>query len=360
MPATTQPAVVVAESNPTPNPTPNPLSIPTRAASIPVSMPAVVQDAYGGVDVLHLESVVVPTPAADEVLVRVRAAGLSRGTWHLMTGRPLLMRVLGFGLRAPKERVLGQDLAGTVVAVGPAVTRFAVGDEVYGIGRGSFAGYAVAAEDKLAPVPAALTALQAAVAPVSALTALQALRDAGRLQPGQHVLVLGASGGVGSFAVQLAKALGAEVTGVCSSGKLDLVRSLGADHVLDYATQDVVDGSVRYDLILDIAGNRRVSHLRRALSDEGTLVIVGGEDGGGFTGGIGRQVRAVVRSAFVRQRLTMAVCKEHHDDLEVLTGFFDRGEVVPAVERTYRLDEVPVAMTHLVEGRVRAKVAIEM
>lgn len=333
---------------------------PANPVSIPVSMSAVVQDAYGDVDVLQLESVAVPVPAADEVLVRVRAAGLSRGTWHLMTGRPLLMRILGFGFRAPKQRVLGQDLAGTVVGVGAAVTRFAVGDEVYGIGRGSFAGYAVAAEDKLAPVSAALTAPQAAVAPVSALTALQSLRDAGRLQPGQHVLVLGASGGVGSFAVQIAKALGAEVTGVCSAGKVDLVRSLGADHVLDYAAQDVVDGSVRYDLILDIGGNTPLRRLRRALTPTGRLVFVGGENGGDWTAGFGRQLGAFALAPFVKQRFIMLMNKEHYSGLERLAALVLEGKLRPLIDRRIGLAAVPDALRALEAGEVSGKVAIEV
>ena len=233
------------------------------------TMRAIVQDTYGSADVLRLETIPTPQIADNEVLVRVHAAGLDRGTWHFMTGKPYLMRIMGFGFRGPKNRVAGLDVAGTVVAVGSAVTRFAAGDEVFGASRGSFAEYAAAREDKLAHKPANCTFEQAAVAGISALKALQALRDAGRVEAGQKVLIIGASGGVGSYAVQLAKAFGAEVTGVCSTAKLDLVRSLGADHVIDYTKHDFADGSERYDLILDIAGNPALSRLRRALTPAG-------------------------------------------------------------------------------------------
>ena len=271
------------------------------------------------------------------MLIRVHAAGLDRGTWHMMTGRPYLMRVLGFGFRGPKNPVPGIDVAGTVAAVGSAVTRFAVGDEVFGMSRGSFAEYAAAREDKLAHKPANLSFEQAAVVPISAGTALQAL-DAGRVERGQQVLVIGASGGVGSYAVQLAKALGAEVTGVSSTAKVDLVRSLGADHVLDYTQDDFADGTRRYDLILDIGGNPPLSRLRRALTPTGTAVIVGGEEGGKWTGGFGRSLRAPLLSLFVRQRLTMLASKERASDLERLAPLIEAGDVTPSIDRTYPLE----------------------
>jgi NADPH:quinone reductase-like Zn-dependent oxidoreductase len=321
------------------------------------TMRAVVQDTYGTVEVLGLAQIDLPEVAANEVLVRVHAAGLDRGTEHLLTGKPYAMRIMGFGLRKPKNRVPGFDVAGTVAAVGSAVTRFAVGDKVFGISRGSFAEYAVALEDKLAIKPAALTFEQAAVVPVSGLTALQALRDAGRVEAGQRVLVIGASGGVGSYAVQLAKAFGAQVTGVSSTAKTDLVRALGADHALDYTKDDFADGTNHYDLILDVGGNSSLSRLRRALTPRGTLVIVGGEDGGNVTG-MGRQLRALVISPFVRHRLTMQVPKENFRDLEVLTGFVEAGTVMPSIDRTYALADVPDAIRHLVAGNVRGKVAI--
>ena len=323
-------------------------------------MQAIVQDRYGTApeNVLRLAHIAKPTMSGNEVLVRVHAAGLDRGTWHLMTGRPYLLRVMGGGLRGPKVPVVGRDLAGTVVAVGADVTRFRAGDEVFGVGRGSFAEYAAAREDKLARKPASLSFEQAAVVPISALTAIHGVRDAGRVRAGQAVLIIGASGGVGTYAVQLAKAFGAEVTGVCSTSKVDLVRSIGADRVVDYTREDFTDGGQRYDLILDIGGNSRLSRLRRALAAEGTLVIVGGEEGGSLTGGIDRQIRAVTLSLFVRQRLTMLVPKEHHADLDVLSRLIEDGHVTPIIDRTYQLTAVPDAMRHLAAGHARGKVAI--
>ena len=324
------------------------------------TMRAVVQDRYGDVDALRLEQTNRPEIAADEVLVRVHAAGMDRGTWHTMTGRPYLMRIMGFGFRGPKNRVPGLDVAGTVVEVGSSVTRFAVGDEVFGISRGSFAEYAAAREDKLAAKPQSLTFEQAAVVPVSGITALQALRDAGRLQAGQRVLIIGASGGVGSYAVQIAKALGAHVTGVASTSKLDLLRSLGADNLIDYTREDFATGADRYDLIIDIGGNSTLTRLRRALTPHGTLVIVGGENGGSITGGIGRQFRALAISPFLAQRLTMHATKERASDLEPLSDLIETGRVTPSLERTYRLDEVPAAMRQLQAGTVRGKLAITL
>jgi NADPH:quinone reductase-like Zn-dependent oxidoreductase len=321
------------------------------------TMRAIVQDTYGFADVLRLERIAVPKVADNEVLVRVHAAGLDRGTWHLMTGRPYLQRLV-LGFRAPKSPVPGRDVAGTVVAVGPAVTRFSPGDEVYGIGPGSFAEYTVAREDRLARKPVNTTFEQAAVVPVSAMTALRALCDVGRVAIGQKVLVIGASGGVGSYAVQLAKAFGAEVTGVASTAKLDLVRSLGADHVIDYTREDFADGTNRYDLILDIAGNPTLSRLRRALTPAGTAVIVGGEEGGNLTGGMNRQLRALALSPFVRQRLTMLTPKEHASVLERLTKLIEAGQVTPSIDRTYPLDSAPEAMRRLEAGTVRGKIAI--
>jgi NADPH:quinone reductase-like Zn-dependent oxidoreductase len=320
-------------------------------------MRAIVQERYGSADVLRVAWVPRPRAAANEVLLQVHAAGLDRGTWHLMTGRPYLQRLI-LGFRGPKNPVPGRDVAGTVVGVGSAVTAFAEGNEVFGIARGSFAEYAVVREDKLARKPMNLTFEQAAVVPISASTALQALSDVGGVQPGQHVLITGASGGVGSYAVQLAKAFGAEVTGVASTAKLDLVRSLGADHVVDYTQDDFADGRSQYDLMLDIAGNPSVSRLRRALTPTGTAVIVGGEEGGALTGGMHRQLRALALSPLVRQRLTMVVAKERASDLERLTGFLEAGTVTPSIDRTYPLDRVPEAMRQLEAGEVRGKVAI--
>jgi NADPH:quinone reductase-like Zn-dependent oxidoreductase len=322
-------------------------------------MRAVVQDRYGTVEVLREAHIDAPSIGAREVLVRVHAAGIDRGTWHLLTGKPYLMRVMGFGLRGPKNRVPGLDVAGTAVAVGEGVTRFAAGDEVFGIARGSFAEFTVAEEDKLARKPANLTFEQAAVVPISGLTAIQGLRDVGRVEAGQRVLVIGASGGVGTYAVQLAKAFGAQVTGVCSTAKVDLVRSLGADHVLDYTREDFAEAGHRYDLILDIGGNASIPHLRRALTSRGTLVIVGGE-GGNVTGGFGRSLRAVALSPFVRQRLTMLVSKEHFAGLEALTELLEAGQVTPSVDSTVPLGGVPEALRRLESGAVRGKIAVSI
>jgi NADPH:quinone reductase-like Zn-dependent oxidoreductase len=321
------------------------------------TMQAIVHHSYGGADVMGVAQLERPTIGDTDVLVQVRAAGLDRGTWHVMSGRPYLGR-LAFGLRRPKNPVLGIDLAGTVVAVGSAVTRFDVDDEVFGLGRGSFAEYAAAPESKLARKPANLTFEQAAAVPVSGITAIRALHDAGRVAAGQRVLIIGASGGVGTFAVQLAKASGAIVTGVCSTAKTDLVRTLGADTVLDYTRDDFADGSERYDLILDIGGNASLSRLRRVLAPKGTLVIVGGEGGGRLAGGIDRQLRAAALSLFVRQRLVMLVPKEHYSDLDRLSQVITAGAVRPSVERTYPLDQAPDAMRHLIAGSVRGKLVI--
>jgi NADPH:quinone reductase-like Zn-dependent oxidoreductase len=323
------------------------------------TMQAIVQHAYGSADVLHLAQVRAPEFAHDEVLLRVRAAGFDRGTRHLVTGEPRLLR-LGFGVRTPKNLVPGREVAGTVVAIGTAVTRFSVGDEVFGVGRGSFAEYAAAREDRIARKPANISFEQAAAVPVSAVTALQALRDVGRVEAGQKVLILGASGGVGTYAVQLAKAFGAQVTAVCSTAKLDLARSLGADRVLDYTRDDFADGAHRYDLIVDIAGNPTLSRLRRALTPTGTAVITGGEEGGRWTGGIDRQLRAMVMSVFVPQRLTSFICKEHSSHLERLTELIEAGSVTPTIDRCYSLDQVPAAMRYLVAGKARGKVVITM
>ncbi|MGH8915390.1 MAG: NAD(P)-dependent alcohol dehydrogenase [Acidimicrobiia bacterium] len=328
-------------------------------AQLPDSpMRAIVQDAYGSTEVLRLAEIGRPEIAANEVLVKVVAAGMDRGTWHSMAGKPYLMRIMGFGFSRPKNVVPGLDVAGTVVSVGSEVTRFKAGDEVFGMSRGSFAEYAAVREDKLAPKPANLTFEQAAVVPISGGTALQALRDSGQVDAGQKVLVIGASGGVGTYAVQLAKAFGAEVTGVSSTAKTDLVRSIGADHVIDYNRDDYADGSRRYDLILDIGGNSRLSRLRRALNPTGTLVIVGGEEGGSLTGGFDRQIRALVLSMFVGQRLTMLASKERSTDLEVLSPLLESGQVTPVIDRTYSLAEVPEAIRHLEAGQVRGKIAI--
>jgi NADPH:quinone reductase-like Zn-dependent oxidoreductase len=320
------------------------------------TMRAVVQDRYGSSEVLRLADVRRPAIGDREVLVRVHAAGLDRGTEHVMTGKPYAVR-LAMGVRRPRNPVPGRDVAGTVVEVGSSVTRFAVGDEVYGIAPGSFAEYASAREDKLARKPANLSFEQAAVVPVSATTALRALTDAGRVQPGQSVLVLGASGGVGSYAVQLAKAFGAEVTGVASTAKLDMVTSLGADHVIDYTRQDFADGSRRYDLVLDIGGTPSLTRLRGALAPRGTVVFVGGEQAGKLLG-MGRQIRGALLSVFLRQRLVLLAAKERGSDVERLTELVEAGQVTPSLESSYPLEQAPAAVRRLEAGEVRGKLAI--
>ncbi len=320
-------------------------------------MNAIVQDCYGSAGVLRLAQTALPGIADNEVLVRVQAAGLDRGTWHQMTGRPYLLRLVA-GLRKPRNPVPGLDVAGTIVKVGTAVTRFRPGDEVFGFSRGSFAEFAVAREARLAAMPGNVTFEQAAALPVSAVTALLALTDVGQARPGDKVLVTGASGGVGSYAIQLAKALGAEVTGVCSGAKLDLVRSLGADHVIDYAREDFADGSHRYDLIIDIAGNPAISRLRRALAPGGTVVMVGGEEGGSWTGGMDRQLRGLVLSPVLRHRLKMVTPRQRAADLKRLTRWIEAGSVSPSIDRIYQLDQVPEAMRYLAAGQARGKVVI--
>ena len=320
------------------------------------TMRAVLHDRYGTSSVLRLGKVAIPEIGDHDVLIDVRAAGLDRGTEHLMTGKPYAMR-LATGIRRPKNPVPGRDVAGIVADIGRAVTGFTIGDEVYGIAPGSFAEYAVARETQLARKPASLSFAEAAVVPVSAGTALRALVDVGHVQPDQSVLVLGASGGVGSYAVQLAKAFGAEVTGVCSTTKTDLVTSLGADHVIDYTRDDFADRSRTHDLVLDIAGNPSLRQLRRALEPRGTAVFVGGEDSGVITG-MGRQLRGALISPLLKQRLVLLVAKEGASDYERLTGLIETGRVAPSLDRTYPLDEVPHAMRQLETGQVRGKVAI--
>lgn len=320
------------------------------------TMRAVMQDRYGSADVLHLTQAPVPSVGADEILVQVRAAGLDRGTEHLMTGKPYAVR-LAVGLRRPSQPVPGRDVAGTVAAVGSSVTRFAVGDEVYGVAPGSFAEYAVAKEPKLARKPANLSFAQAAVVPISGATALRAVEHVGRLTAGQSVLVLGASGGVGSYAVQIAKALGAEVTGVCSTAKREFVLSLGADDVVDYTQDDFTDGMRRYDLIIDIAGNPSLRRLRQALAPRGTVVFVGGEGAGGLTG-MGRPLRGVLLSPFVPQRLALLTAREAAEDYERLTTLIEAGQVTPGLDRTYPLEDSAEAMRQLERGLVRGKIAV--
>jgi NADPH:quinone reductase-like Zn-dependent oxidoreductase len=321
---------------------------------------AIVQDGYGSADVLQLRDIGRPSVGDGDVLVQVRAAGVDPGVWHLMTGEPYLVRAMGFGLRKPKVAVRGRDVAGVVEAVGGRVTRFRPGDEVYGTCEsGSFAEYAAAPEARLAAKPGNVSFEQAATVPISGVTALQAVRDCGRLQPGEQVMVIGAAGGVGSFAVQIAKAFGARVTGVCSTSKADLVRSLGADDVIDYTNDEIDRNGARYDVVIDTAGNRPLSLLRRALTPHGRLVVVGGEHGGGrVLGGFDRQLRAPLVSMFVGQRLRGLIAKERAEDLETLTQLIESGSLTPVIDRTYALADAPDAIRHLAEGHAAGKAVV--
>lgn len=324
------------------------------------SIRAIVQRRYGGPEVLELASYARPVPGPGEVLVEVAAAGMDRGTWHLMTGLPYLMR-LGLGLRRPKQAVAGLDLSGTVVALGPGVTRFAVGEAVFGIGRGSFAELACARQDKLARKPERLTFEEAAVLGVSGLAALQALRDGAAVKAGERVLITGASGGVGSYAVQIAKHRGAQVTALCSAGKAELVRALGAERVLDYARPEALSEATPHDVILDIAGNAPLARLRRALTPEGRLIFVGGEHSSAWTYDLGRQLWAKLCAPFTRQRfVTLFYSRECAADLEVLAELVQAGAITPALDRVFPLAEAGAAMRELVAGRVRGKLALRV
>ncbi|HEX9298677.1 MAG TPA: NAD(P)-dependent alcohol dehydrogenase [Actinomycetota bacterium] len=321
-------------------------------------MKAIVQDRYGSADVLEFRDIDDPVASDGDVLVRVRAAGCGPDVWHLMTGLPYMAR-LAVGFRRPKVAVRGWDVAGAVEAVGASVARFRPGDEVMGTAEGSFADLVVARPDKLIPKPANLTFEQAAAVPISGTTALRAVRDEGDVRPGQNVLVIGAAGGVGSLAVQIAKAMGAVVTGVCSTSKKDLVRSIGADDVIDYTREDFLDGARHWDLIIDTAGRRPLSGLRRALAPKGALVIVGGDGGGHWTGGFFRGVlRAPLVSLFVGQRLRGLNSKVKQEDLVALRELIEAGKVVPVIDRTFPLSEAPQAIRYLEEGHLKGKVVI--
>ncbi|WP_427134503.1 NAD(P)-dependent alcohol dehydrogenase [Pseudarthrobacter sp. S9] len=323
-------------------------------------MKAIIQDVYGPADVLELRDVEKPVPGDDDVLIRVRAAGVDQGVWHLMSGLPYLTRVIGYGLKKPKTGIRGRAVAGQVEAVGRNVVGFRPGDAVFGTCDGSFAEYVCAKEGRLALKPANLSFEQAAAVPISAVTALQGLRDSGQVQPGQEVLVIGAAGGVGAYAVQLAKAFGANVTGVCSTAKVDLVLSIGADHVIDYTREDFAEAGKRYDLILDTAGNRPLSDLRRALAPKGTLAIVGGEGGGRWTGGFERSLGAALLSLFVGQKLKGVMSVESPDDLRFLTPLLEAGTVTPVIDKSYALMDAPAAIQYVHDGRARGKVVVTL
>ena len=321
-------------------------------------MKAIVQDRYGSAETLEYRDIKEPEVGPGEVLVRVHAAGVDRGVWHLMAGLPYLVRIMGFGLRKPKQRVPGMDVAGVVEAVGPGVTRFQAGDEVFGEIAGTYAEYASAPAEKLEKKPGNLNFEQAAGLAISGRAALQAVRDQGEVQGGHEVLVIGASGGVGSFAVQIAKAFGARVTGVCSTSKVEMVRSLGADHVIDYSRERIDDGKRRYDVILDIAGNRPLRRLRRALKATGTLVIVGGERGGLWLGGMHRSIGAALLSPWVPQTLKMQITENRAEDLGVLTELVEAGKVTPVIDRSFPLRDAAEAVRYLVAGKARGKVVV--
>jgi NADPH:quinone reductase-like Zn-dependent oxidoreductase len=323
------------------------------------TMQAIHQDAYGAPDdVLQLRETDRPTAGDDDVIVAVHAAGVHIGDWLVGSGLPHVIR-LGYGLTRPKRAIPGMELAGTVERVGRNVTRFHVGDEVFGWGTGAFAQYASIHQDSLIHKPGNATFTEAAAVPISGFTALQAVRDVAEVKAGDTVAVIGASGGVGTFAVQIAKAYGAEVTGVCSTRNLELVRSIGADHVIDYTTTDITDSGERYDVIIDTAGNRSISTLRRALSPTGTLVFVGGT-GGKWLMGFGRTLRAVAMSPFVSQNLRQFLSSTNREDLATLRNLIESGEVSPVIDRTYSLSEAPAALTHVGGRHTRGKTVIKV
>lgn len=322
-------------------------------------MKAIVQDRYGTADVLEFRDIDEPVVGENDVLVRVHAAGSGPDVWHMMTGMPYMAR-LALGLRRPKSRVRGWDVAGTVEAVGANVTGFRPGDEVMGVAEGgSFAELAVAPADKLVPKPARLSFEEAAAIPVSGITALRAVRDEGQVQPGQSVLIIGAAGGVGSLAVQIARGFGAHVTGVASTSKAGLLRSIGADDVIDYTREDFTDGARRWDVIVDTAGRRPLSRLRRALTPTGTLVVAGGDGGGRWTGGFFRgMLRGPLMSLFVSQRLRGLATKVKLEDLQTVKDLIEAGQVTPVVGRTYPLIEAADAVRALAEGHPTGKIVI--
>ena len=321
-------------------------------------MKAIAQTSYGSADVLRCVDIEVPVPGDHDVLVRVQAAGLHIGDWHVMTGLPYLLRAVGFGLQAPRVQVRGIDVAGTVEAVGKNVTEFRAGDGVFGTCEGAFAEFASAPEQNLAQRPANVTPEQAAAVPTSAFAALQAVRDRGELQSGQQVLVVGATGGVGSFAVQLAKSYGAEVTGVCSTARIAAARALGADHVIDYALEDFTRSGRRYDLILDSGGNRSLTDLRRLLTAKGILVLIGGEGGNRLVGTTGKWIQALLWSSFVSQQLRPLVTTPNKKDLLILKELLEAGKITPVIDRTFPLSEAPDAFRYLEQRRAQGKIVI--
>ncbi len=319
---------------------------------------AIVQDRFGPPDVLRLADTGLPEAGPDDVLVRVHAAALNPADWHILRGDPLVARLMGVGLTRPKARVAGIDAAGVVEAAGANVRGLATGDEVLGFCRGAFAEYACAAADMVVPKPASLTFEQAAAVPVAATTALRGIREVGEVRAGQRVLVNGAGGGVGSYAVQIAATLGAEVTGVCSAGNAELVRSLGAAHVIDYTTEDFTGGRTRYDVILDNVSSLPLSRLRGALTPKGTLVLNGGGSPGHVFGPVAGIVRAVVANAFVSQRLRPLPSRQNQEELLAVTGLIEDGKLTPVVDRTYPLADTAEGLRYVEQGHARGKVVV--
>jgi NADPH:quinone reductase-like Zn-dependent oxidoreductase len=318
---------------------------------------AIVYHNYGSPDVLQCEEIAKPTPGDSEVLIRVRAASVNPLDWRLMKGRPYSARIL-FGLRKPKITRPGLDVAGQLEAVGRNVTQFKPGDQVFGVCQGAFAEYACASESKLVIKPDNVTFEQAASAPVGGFTALQGLRDKGQIQPGQKVLINGAAGGVGTFAVQIAKWFGADVTGVCSTRNVDMVRSIGADHVIDYTQEDFTESGQRYDLFFDCVVNHSLSACRRVLDPKGIYIIVGAPDSRWLIGLLARPITARVLSPFVRQKLVSCMARSNKQDLTILRDLMEAGKLTPVIDRRYSLSEVPEAIRYLEEGHARGKVVI--
>jgi NADPH:quinone reductase-like Zn-dependent oxidoreductase len=321
-------------------------------------MKAVVYYNYGSPDVLKCEEVEKPTAGDNEVLIKVRAASVNPLDWHFMRGTPYIVRIQA-GLRKPKVTRLGVDVAGQVEAVGRNVTQFKPGDEVFGACRGAFAEYACTSESALVMKPYNVTFEQAASAPVAAFTALQGLRDKGQIQPGQKVLINGAAGGVGTFAVQIAKSFGADVTGVCSTRNVDMVRSIGADRVIDYTQEDFTKSGQRYDLFFDSVGNHSLLACRRVLNPKGIYIVVGGPDGR-WLGPLAHLIKTLVLSRFVSQNLVMFLARRSKEDLTVMHELMEAGKVIPVIDKRYRLSEVPEAIRYLEEGHARGKVVITL
>jgi NADPH:quinone reductase-like Zn-dependent oxidoreductase len=324
---------------------------------------AIVRDTYGSADVLELTDIDKPEPGDDEVLLRVHAASVNPADWHILRGLPYIAR-MQFGLGKPKDRVLGCDVAGHIEAVGNNVTMLQPGEEVFGSpfmhGLGAFAEWVCISEDLLAPKPANLSFEQVAAVPLAALTALQALRGQGRIEPGYKVLIIGASGGVGTFAVQIAKSFDAEVSGVCSTRNLEMVRALGAEHVIDYTQEDFTHSGQKYDLIFQLAGTLSPSECRSALTSNGTLLISSGESEGSWIGPLDRVIKALVLSPFVSQKMASFTVKPNREDLQLLKQFIEDGTITPVIDRSYPLAQVPEAIRYLEEGHARGKVVISV